>query len=107
MNLTFTYDGKDYTLEFTKNTVRQMEQNGFSINKFREQPMSMFDDLFAGAFLAHHKFESREKINAIRNRFKDKDDLITALVELYNEPLKEMLEDPEDEAKKVEWKVNR
>ena len=27
--LTFSYNGKDYVLEFTRNTVRQMESGGF------------------------------------------------------------------------------
>ena len=53
--LTFTYNGKDYVLEYTRNTVRQMENNGFVTNDIDIKPMTVLPALFAGAFLAHHR----------------------------------------------------
>ena len=61
--LTFSYNGKDYVLEFTRNTVRQMESGGF-----------IADDKMA---------------------------LIERLAEMYNEPIKAMLDEPEEG--NVEW----
>ena len=29
--INFTYEGKDYTLEFTRRTIRQMEDEGFVV----------------------------------------------------------------------------
>jgi len=54
--LNFTYDGKDYTLEFTRRTVAEMEKKGFIASDITEKPMTTLPALFAGAFLAHHRF---------------------------------------------------
>ena len=39
--LNFTYEGKDYTLGFSKNTIRQMESNGFVANEINDKPATV------------------------------------------------------------------
>ena len=65
--LTFTYDGKDYTLEFTRRTVAEMEKKGFIASDITDKPMTTLPALFAGAFLAHHRFVKEDIINDIPN----------------------------------------
>ena len=98
----FTYEGKDYKLEFTKNTVRQMERRGFVADDFAAKPMTMIPDLFAGAFLANHGTVKREKIDKIYSMMGDKQKLVGALTEMYNEPIEALLEEPED-GKNLDW----
>ena len=57
--LRFTYKDKEYCLEFTRRSVETMERNGFIANDIREKPMTTLPALFAGAFLANHRFVSR------------------------------------------------
>lgn len=101
-SIEFEFEGKDYCLEFTKQTVRTMERRGFVAEEFSEKPMTMLPDLFAGAFLAHHSNVKRDKIDKIYKLMGDKTKLISALTEMYNEPIEALLEEPED-GKNVTW----
>lgn len=50
----FVYNEKPYVLEFTRNSVKEMERRGFDAAKVLEKPMLLLPDLFSGAFIAHH-----------------------------------------------------
>lgn len=93
--LTFTYDGKDYTLEFTRRTVAEMEKKGFIASDITDKPMTMLPALFAGAFLAHHRFVKEDVINDIYSKLTNKEDLIGKLAEMYNEPIMALVEEPD------------
>lgn len=106
-SIEFSYNGKDYKLEYTKRSIRQMEERGFVISEVNEKPMSMLLDLFAGAFLANHKNVKRELVEEIYSHMPDKENLIEKLAEMYNEPLEGLMDEPtEDDAKKVSWVTN-
>jgi hypothetical protein len=101
--INFTYDGKDYCLEFTRKTVRQMEDSGFVAARVTEAPMTILPDLFAGAFLANHKFTKRETIDEIFSKMTDKRMLIDTLSKMYNEPLATLLEEDGGEGNGISW----
>lgn len=102
--INFEHEGTDYTLEFTRSSVSSLEKKGFIIGEISDKPMNVLPDLFAGAFVANHKYVKREKIDKIFDGLEDKDSLIEKLVEMYHEPLKAMLDDSEEiEAKKISW----
>lgn len=94
--INFSHEGKDYCLEYTKRTVKQMEDRGFDIRRYLEAPMSTLPELFAGAFLAKHKYTPRDVIDAIYDRMKDKKALIRTLTTMYNEPIEALMEDGEE-----------
>jgi hypothetical protein len=56
--LNFEYKGKEYTLEYTRETIKQMEREGFVAEDVANKPMLTLPKLFAGAFKAHHKFDA-------------------------------------------------
>lgn len=101
--LNFTYDGKDYTLEFTRRTVAEMEKKGFIASDITEKPMTMLPALFAGAFLAHHRFVKEDIINDIYSKLTKKEDLIGKLAEMYNEPILALVEEPEKAEGNLDW----
>lgn len=101
--ITFTYDGIDYTLEFTRATVKKMERDGFETDNVGRFPLTMLPRFFAGAFLAHHRWTKPDKIEEIFKNFPDKEGLFEKLIEMYNEPINTLVEEPEDDAKKVNW----
>jgi hypothetical protein len=101
--INFSYEGKDYCLEYTKRTVKQMEDRRFVISKIVETPMTTLPDLFAGAFLANHKFVNRNLIDAIYEGLKDKKALIGTLTTMYNEPIEALMSDEEDEGNGIAW----
>lgn len=101
--LKFTYNEKDYVLEFTRRTVTEMEKKGFIAAEVENKPMSTLPALFEGAFLAHHRFEKKETINAVFNRMTNKEELIGKLAEMYNEPIMALVEEPEESEGNVDW----
>lgn len=48
-------NGKDYTLELTRDSVKWLEANGFSIEEFFKKPITYFDLLWMSLFIANHK----------------------------------------------------
>lgn len=101
--LHFTYDGEDYTLEFTRRTVAEMEKKGFIASDITEKPMTTLPALFAGAFLAHHRFVKSDIIDNIYSKLTKKEDLIGKLAEMYNEPILTLVEEPEEAEGNLDW----
>ena len=102
--LIFNYEDKEYTLEFTRRTVAQMERQGFIASDITEKPMTTLPALFAGAFLAHHKWVKPEVIEKIFSKLTKKEDLIGKLADMYNEPIMALVEEPEEgDTGNVEW----
>lgn len=100
----FTYGDKDYTLEFTRRTIKQMEAEGFVTEDIDRRPMTLLPALFAGAFKAHHRFVQPEVIDEIYAAVPDKEKLIGKLAEMYNEPIAALMQDPDPKsAKNVSW----
>ena len=93
--------GNSYTLEFNKRTVKAMERNGFKMDT--DYPYTMVDDLFRGAFQMHHKGMMRERIEEIWAAQTKKEDLLTALIQIYNAPMEEMMSDAEGEDETPTW----
>lgn len=101
--LTFTYNNKEYTLEYTRRTVTEMERKGFVAKDIEAKPMTTLPEMFEGAFLAHHRYEKKEVIDEIYSHLTNKEDLIGKLAEMYNEPIMALVEEPEDDQGNVSW----
>lgn len=100
--ITFSYGGVDYCLEYTKRSVKTMEDRGFVPSKILEAPMTYLPELFAGAFLANHKFVRKELIDEIYAAMDGKRELVNTLIEMYNEPINALTEDA-DEGNAIAW----
>lgn len=101
--LNFTYEDKEYTLEFTRRTVAEMEKKGFIASDITDKPMTTLPALFAGAFLAHHRFVKEDVVNKIYSKLTKKEDLISKLAEMYNEPILALVEEPENTEGNLDW----
>lgn len=101
--ITFEFEGKDYTLEFTRKSIEQMERQGFVASDIETKPVTTLPALFAGAFLAHHRFVKRDVIDRIFEKLTNKQELIQKLAEMYNEPLLTLVDEPEDDKGNVNW----
>ena len=101
--LVFTVEGKEYTLEFTRRTVQEMERKGFIASDITDKPMTTLPALFAGAFLANHRFVKPEVIENIYNKLTKKQELIGKLAEMYNEPILALVEEPAEGKGNVDW----
>ena len=101
--LRFTYGDKEYCLEFTRKSVELMEKNGFVASDITAKPMTVLPALFAGAFLANHRFVKTEVINEIFSKMTNKSELIGKLSEMYNEPIMALVDEPEESEGNVDW----
>lgn len=104
--ITFEFEGKEFTLEYTRKTIETMERQGFVASDIIEKPMSTLPALFAGAFLAHHRFVKREVIDRIYEKMINRQELIGKLAEMYNEPIESLMNDPEEDEGNVTWGAN-
>lgn len=98
----FEYEGKEYTLEFTRDTVRTIEKSGFDYRNIDSKQMDSICTLFAGAFLAHHRFVKPDVIDKIYAKMPNKSALLERLAMLYMLPYEELVEEV-DEKNAVKW----
>lgn len=105
--ITFTYDGKKYTLEFCRSSVRQMESAGFDIRSAESKPETFREDLFAGSFLMHHKSTAanRELTEEIFDSFKNRSELLSTLIGMYQDVILSGFDEPEEDQGNIEWGV--
>ena len=101
----FADNGINYTLEYSRETVKQMESRGFRLDEIDSKPQTMFTLLFAGAFLMHHRkvYGNTALVEEIYNKFTNRDELITTLVKMYQEPTLSLFDEPEEDEGNIKW----
>ena len=106
--LNFEYKNKEYTLEYTRESVKQMEREGFVPSDIVDKPMLTLPKLFSGAFKAHHKFDVKQKqIDEIFELFANKQALVEKLAEMYAEPMETLMDsDNVNEGNAIAWEAN-
>lgn len=92
-----------YVLTFTAETVKTLESRGFSLDELTSKPMTMIPLLFEGAFLAKEANNvTSEKATEIYQSQKDKTKLLEKLIQLYNDPIDEVIVKEGN----MEWEAN-
>ena len=105
-SITLTYNNQEYTLKFSRRTVKILESSGFDIDTAEKTPVTSAETLFAGAFLVAHERDIRKDKDLpakIWAGIADKQAFFSKLIEMYNEPLQVMFAEPEEDEKNVEW----
>lgn len=102
--LSFTIDGKNYNLTYTRATVMATERMGFRLGEVKAQPLTSITLLWRGAFLANHDTLTIAEIDELFSRVQKKG-LMDALIELYSAPV-DSLFDEENSKNAVAWTVN-
>ena len=103
--MTIEHNDVKYVLEYTRKSVEMMERQGFEIEELQRKPMTSLPALFAGAFLAHHRYVMRDVIDKIYAQLPNKGDMLGKLVEMYSEPIVALMDDPEAEGN-ASWTVD-
>jgi hypothetical protein len=88
--INLTYDKKEYILEYNRQSVKTMENQGFVLEELTKKPANMIPLLFAGAFIKNHSGKngvSRKVIDEIFDGIDDKTALMEALMEMYADTL--------------------
>ncbi|MCR2033716.1 DUF5055 domain-containing protein [Anaerofustis stercorihominis] len=99
----FTYEEKEYTLEFTRKTVSMAEEEGFNITEIDSKPATMLPILFKSAFYKNHRSirNTPDLLDKIYDSLDNKDELLPVLMEIYTEPIQTLTEGKGE----VKWKT--
>ena len=100
--ITLDYNGKEYTLEYSRQSVKTMESQGFVYDQLFTKPVTMIPTLFNGAFIKNHRGTKRDVMDAIYDEIPDKSGILQALLEMYAETLSTLTEDKDAEGN-VSW----
>ena len=103
----FEFEGKEYTLEFTRESIKQMEREGFVLEDVAKKPMLTLPVFFAGAFKAHHRFDTKQKkIDEIFEKFSNKQALFSKLLDMYQEPMETLIDNENNEGNAIAWEAS-
>jgi len=100
------HEGKRYTLEYNRNSIRQMERQGFKINESDGMPMSTVTSLFAGAFIMHHRNVDPRTLDAIYDSIPKKEEFLEKLSEMYSDPMLALVSEPEEDEGNATWEAS-
>lgn len=101
----FSYEGKEYVLEYNREAIAFIERQGFSVNELASKPMLMLPLAFSGLFFKNHKSITQKEIDKIYDKFNDKGKLITTLSEMLTETYNSLQADPEEKEGNIDWKI--
>lgn len=104
--LDFEYNGKDYSLGYTIETIKRLDRSGLLSQIVNgERPLTMTEDLFNAAFEANHSTVSNRIRGEIYKEFSETSEdgsLFECLIEMINEAREAM--SPQGN---VKWRMNR
>ena len=112
--ITVTYQEKDYVLEYSRTTAKQIEDNGFVLDQLTDKPATMIPLLVYGAFAKHNRGIKRALVDEIYENLigkvgKDGEEgFINILAEMYAETISTLTEENTvDEGNAATWKVTK
>ncbi len=104
--INLTYNGTKYVLEYNRESVKILENNGFKLNELLEKPLNNVELAFTGAFIKNHPKTSTATIDNIFALCRDKTKLVATLTKMIQECYDSLLDDPiEDDKGNVSWDV--
>lgn len=107
MAIKITFNAKEYTLEFNRNSVVKMERQGFNVTQVDERPLTSMIQLFKGAFLMNHSKVDDETIEDIFRHIPEdqRPALIRTLMEEYAKPVNALYKKMEDDKGNAVWET--
>lgn len=103
--ITFEYDGKPYTLEFTPDSLKQMERLGFKFSKMDDIILTAPEELFYGAFIANHKKTSRQLREEIWKALCEEDENGEGISDVIGRMMSEAITELNSHQGNVKWSV--
>ena len=111
--ITVTYNKQSYDLEYSRNSVKAMEQQGFVLDQIGDKPMTMVPLLVYGAFMKNHKGIKRALVDEIYDHIIDRvgdgeNGFIQALLEMYADTVNTLTDNSSvDEGNAATWTVSK
>jgi hypothetical protein len=102
--ISFEFEKKQYTLEYTLRTAGQANEDGFILDQLGDKPALMIPKLVYWAFVRHQRGITRKQTETIYEWIKDKNGFITALAEMYAEAVNALVD--EDDEGNANWTLS-
>lgn len=106
MKIVIADGDKSYELGFTRESIKELEKNGFSVRDAQDEKVSAILLLVEGAFKTYQPDITDEEIWEVWGKLPQKDSLYPAIIELFQEPIK-MLDNPDEKKGNASWKVEK
>ena len=104
--ISFEYESKVYTLEYTLRTAGRANEDGFVLDQLGEKPALMIPKLVYWAFVKNHKNITKQQTDEIYKWIRDKNGFITALAEMYAEAVNALIDDEDENTGNANWTLN-
>lgn len=104
--ITFEYENKEYTLEYTLRTAGNANDDGFILGELGDKPALMIPKLVYWAFIRHHKNITRKQAEEIYSWVTDKTGFISALAGMYADACNALVDEDEDEKGNANWTLS-
>lgn len=104
--ISFEFEKKPYTLEYTLRTAGQANEDGFVIDELGDKPALMIPKLVYWAFVKNHRGITRRQAETIYEWIKDKNGFITALAEMYADAVNALVGDDEEDKGNANWTLS-
>lgn len=112
--ITVSYQDKEYVLEFSRMTAKQIEDQGFILDQLGDKPATMIPLLVYGAFMKNNRGIKRSLVDEIYENIVNKvgsdgeEGFINILGEMYAETVSTLVDNTSiDEGNAATWKVTK
>lgn len=99
----FKFKGEQYILEYSAQSITEMERRGFNAYEIPEKTFTLLPDLFAGAFVANHPAIPRNVIDEIYAQIDDKAELLDNLCEMYSVAIEQYISELKKARNGLKW----
>ena len=104
--ITFEYEKKNYTLEYTLRTAGQANEDGLIIDQIGDKPALMIPKLVYWSFIRHQRNITRKQTEEIYSWITDKNGFIAALAEMYADAVNSLVDDDDTEKGNANWTMS-
>lgn len=105
--ITLTIDSVVYKLEYNLDTVRQMDLEGFDVEKIEEHKIAALIDLLVYAFRMHQPKMTKDEVYALLPKIEDTGELFGELVQMYSKVLESLSGAKGDSKNSKNWGVHK
>ena len=102
-----SYDDTEYVLEFTPDSLKQMERNGFNFTKMNDYILTAPEELFYGAFITNHKRVPQAKRKEIWDSLCNQNENGEYLTDVIGDMISEAITELNTHQGNVAWSVER
>lgn len=87
---------KEYTLCLTRESIKEIEKQGFNISKFMDKPITYMDLLWYSGFYAKHRNINQTKAQNLQNQYREEGGDVNEVIEFLADEYSNFVNAPTD-----------